>query len=170
MHPCEETKTANANVAPEVIHLQVREAQLSTKVSSLTSQETELHGQLQNQRQENTRINALMNKIRIASESMNNKKTGLAQQLQTSKFELSCAQTEVSHLRSSVERNQSAETRDAEDPQSSREHHLALARDNPGHSAEIDRLILNLEAAELETARIRSMGRRAEFYEQLESR
>ena len=42
---------------------------------------------------------------------------GLAHQLQTSKFELDRAQTDVSHLRSLVERNQSTENRDAEDLQ-----------------------------------------------------
>ena len=40
---------------------------------------------------------------------------GLARQLPTSKFELSRARTEVSHMRSSVARNQPTETPDAED-------------------------------------------------------
>ena len=82
------------------------------------------------------------------------KKLGFTQQSQTYKFELSRAQIDFSHLRGSVERIQSTDTRDAEDLQNVREENLSLARDNLGHPAEIDRLIRNLGAAELETARI----------------
>ena len=48
--------------------------------------------------QENDRLNALMNQMRSASESMHIENLGSAQQLQTSKVELSGAETEVSHL------------------------------------------------------------------------
>ena len=37
----EETRTANASIAPEVARLQAREAQLSTRVSTMRSQESE---------------------------------------------------------------------------------------------------------------------------------
>ena len=70
--------------------------------------------------------------------------------------ELSRAQNEVSHSRSSVERSQSTETTDAEDLQHLRKDILSLARVNLRHLAEIDRILFNFEAAELETARIRS--------------
>ena len=53
--------------------------------------------------------------IRSTSTSVDSQNLGLAKQLLTSKFELGRAQTEVSHWRSSVERNQSSQTRDAED-------------------------------------------------------
>ena len=79
----------------------------------------------------------MMNQIRSANESMDTQNLGLAQQLKTSKFKLSREQTEVSHLRSSVERNRPIETRDAEDLQILREEHLPLARDNLRHSAEM---------------------------------
>ena len=72
-----------------------------------------------------------MIQIRCASESMDIKKLCLAQHVQTSKFELSRAQTEVSHLRSSVARNQSTETRDSEDPQKSREENQRLDLHRP---------------------------------------
>ena len=72
------------------------------------------------------------------------KKLGFTQQSQTYKFELSRAQIDFSHLRGSVERIQSTDTRDAEDLQNVREENLSLARG----------LIRNLGAAELETARI----------------
>ena len=87
---------------------------------------------------------------------MNVQNLGLAQQLQTSKFELRCSQTEVSNLRISVERNQSTETRDAEYLQHLWRDNLSLARGNLWQSAEIDRRILNLGAAEVETVRIQS--------------
>ena len=54
-----------------------------------------------------------MNQFHGANESMDTE-NGLVQQLLTSKFELSRAQTGVSHLRISVVRTQSTETRDAE--------------------------------------------------------
>ena len=57
-----------------------------------------------------------------------------------------------SQLRSSVERNQSTETRDAEDLQSLREKPCSLARDNLRHSARIDRPFHNLGAAQLQSA------------------
>ena len=56
-------------------------------------------------------------------------------------FELSRAQTEVSHSRSSVERNKSTDTTDAEDLQHFREDTFSLARANLGHLAEIDRIL-----------------------------
>ena len=72
---CEETRTANASMAPE-----------------------------------DARLNDVMNQIRSARESLYTTNLLSAQQLLTSKFELSRAQTKVSHLRSSVERNQPTET------------------------------------------------------------
>ena len=78
------------------------EAQQPTRVSAMRDQETELQRQLQNLLEENSRINALMNQIRITNDSMNNRNQGLAQQLQTSNLQLSRLQTEVSHLRLSV--------------------------------------------------------------------
>ena len=89
----------------KVVRQQVREAQPSTRVS--TSHEVELQGHL------NARIDDLMNQIQITNDSMNIRNQGLAQKLQTSHFELSRAQAGVSHLRTSLERNQSTENRDA---------------------------------------------------------
>ena len=94
----EETRTANACIAPEVTRPQAGEAQLSTRVSTMRSQETELQGQLQKLRQENNRINALMNHLQNINSSVNTGDQGLAQQLQPSQLEPGRAQTEVSHL------------------------------------------------------------------------
>ena len=124
----------------------------------MRSQETELQTQLLTPHQENALLHDLMNQIRSASESLDTKNLGFAQQVQTEKFELSRAQTEVSHLRSSMGRNPTTETRDAEDLQHLREDNLSPGRDNLRQSAEIDRLTLNSGAAELETARIQSQG------------
>ena len=66
----EETRTANANVAPEVTRPHPREAQLTTRVSTMTNHETEFKGQLQNLQPENTRINALMIQIQITNSSI----------------------------------------------------------------------------------------------------
>ena len=110
---CENTRTADVSFAPEVARLQAREAQLSFKVWAMRSQETECETQFLTLQQENGRLNDLRNQIRGASESMDMNNLGPAQQLQTSKFELRRAHTEVSHLRSSVRRNQSSDTRDA---------------------------------------------------------
>ena len=54
-------------------------------------------------------------------------------------------------------RNQSGETRDADDLQRLMAENVSQARDNLRQSAEIDTLILNVGAAELETARIQSL-------------
>ena len=62
---CEETKTANALITPDVVRLQVREAQQYTRVSTLQNQETELQGQLQNLRQAEARVNNRMPQIKI---------------------------------------------------------------------------------------------------------
>ena len=51
------------------------------------------------------------------------------------------------------ERSQSTDTTDAEDLQHFREDTLSLARANLGHLAEIDRILFNFEAAELERRR-----------------
>ena len=58
----EQTRTVNASIAPEVTRLHAPEAQLSTSVSTIGSQETELQGQLLNLHQENARVNALVNR------------------------------------------------------------------------------------------------------------
>ena len=107
---CEEARNANTSVAPEVTRLQIREAQQPTRASAVRNQATEWHGQLQNLHQENTLINTLMNKIQITNSSMNTRIQDLTQQLQ----QLSRLQAGVSYLRTSVERNQSTENRDAE--------------------------------------------------------
>ena len=74
---CEETRTANVSLAPEVTHLQAREAQLFTRVSTMRSQETELHGQFLNLQKENARINALMNQILVFQRFDGHWKSGL---------------------------------------------------------------------------------------------
>ena len=79
----------------------------------MRSGETELQTQSLTLQPQNARLNDLMNQIRSASECVDVKNLGLAQQLQTSKFELNCAQTEVSHFLQVV-RNQSIENEDAE--------------------------------------------------------
>ena len=96
---CEETRTANASIAPEVTRLQAREVQLPTRVSTMRSQETELQGQLPNLHQENIRINAPMNQIQITNSAMNTGNQEWAKQLQTSNLKLSRSKTEVSYLR-----------------------------------------------------------------------
>ena len=94
---------------PEVVRLQAREAQQSARVWTMRSQETGLQGQVQNLHQGNARINDLMNHIQITSDSMDIRDKVLAQQLRTSNLELSPLQTKVSHLRTSVVRNQSTQ-------------------------------------------------------------
>ena len=49
-HLCEETRTANAGIAPEVTRLRAQEAQLITEVLTLQNRETEVLGQLRNLR------------------------------------------------------------------------------------------------------------------------
>ena len=82
----------------EVVRLQAREAQLSTSVSAMQSQETEFSEHWQKLQQENARINDQMNQIQIVGDPMNNRNQGMVQQLQTSNLELSRLQTEASHL------------------------------------------------------------------------
>ena len=67
---CEETRTANARIAPEVVLLQAREAQLSNRVSRMQSQETELEGQLENLLLENTQINDRLKQIQVTRDSI----------------------------------------------------------------------------------------------------
>ena len=62
-----------------------------------------------NLRQENARINALVNQIHIAKGSMHTKNNELTQQLQTSNIEIGRLQAEASDLRNSVGRSQSTE-------------------------------------------------------------
>ena len=59
----EETRTANANIAPDITRLQTRESQLPSRVSAMRNHETELQGQSQHIQQENTRINADWNQF-----------------------------------------------------------------------------------------------------------
>ena len=80
-----------------------------------------------------------MNQIQITDDLMNIRNQGLAQQLQTSSLELSRLQTEVSHRPTSVERNQSAENRDAESLGSLREGNNSLGREKLRQSPEIER-------------------------------
>ena len=89
----EETRNFNASVAPAATNLKARGAQLFTRVSTMQNQETELQGQLQNVQQEIVRINALMNQSQIRNKLMN---TG---------NQVTRLQTEVSYLRTLVERN-----------------------------------------------------------------
>ena len=110
----EETRTANASIAPEVTRLQAREAQQSTTVSTMRNHETGLQGQLLNLRQENARINALMNEIQITNSSMNTRNQGGDEATADVKLEIRLLQIKVFHLRCSVERNQSTESRDAQ--------------------------------------------------------
>ena len=107
----EETRTANASIAPEVNRLHARDAQLSTTVSTMRNQqETE---QLQNLHQEYARINVRINQIQITNSSIKPRSQELVQQLQTSNLEINHVQTEVFDLRNSVRRNQSTQRRDA---------------------------------------------------------
>ena len=78
---------------------------------------------------------------------MNTRNHELAQQLQTSNLKLSGLQTEVSYLRTSVERNQSTEHRDAENLRNLRGEVTLQARRNLRQSAEIERFILSLHEA-----------------------
>ena len=87
---------------------------------------------------------------------MNIRNRGWAQQLQTSSVELSRLQAGVSHLRTSVERSQSTKNRDADNLRNLRQEYTSLARENLRQSAEIERFILSLQEAEIETARIQS--------------
>ena len=121
----------------------------------MRSQETELQTQLLTLQLENARLNDIVNQIRSANESMDSKNLGLAQQFQTSKFELSSAQTEVSHLRSSMGgiNPPKLETQKISSTLKERET-LYVARDK---MREIDRLILNLGTAEMEAAHIQSL-------------
>ena len=66
----EETRTANAGVAPEAVRLRARGAQPVNEVSTLQNRETELQGQLQNLRQESARVNDRMNQIQITHNPM----------------------------------------------------------------------------------------------------
>ena len=154
-----------------VVRLQAREAHISTRVSAMRSEETELQAQLLTLHQENARLNDLMNYLRSASESLFFLKKRVEAAIPDVKFELSRTQIEVSNLRSSMERNQSFETLDAEDLQHVREEKLSQARDNLRHSAEIHRPILILGAPEWETARVQSQVEDAKNCdEHLESR
>ena len=66
----------------------------------MRNQGTELQGQLQNLHQKNTWIKDRWNQIQITNSSIEHWKSGkLAQQLQTSNFELSRLQTEDYLLR-----------------------------------------------------------------------
>ena len=66
----EETRTANANIAPGITRLHARESQLPIGVSGMRNHETEFQGQLQHVQQENTRISVLVIHIQIAISSM----------------------------------------------------------------------------------------------------
>ena len=88
---CEETRTPNVSVAPEVTRLQAREAQLSTRVSTLQNRDEELQRQLPNHHQD-ARINALLNQIQTTKNSMKTRNE-LTQQLQTSSMAVSHLQT-----------------------------------------------------------------------------
>ena len=88
---------------------------------------------------------------------MNIRNRGWAQQLQTSSVELSSSQAGVSYLRTSVGRSQSTENRDADNLRNLRREYTSLARENLGQSAEIERFILSLQEAEIETARVQSL-------------
>ena len=100
-----------------------------------------------------------MNRIQITGDSMNIRNQGLAHQLQTSNVELSRSQTEVSHLRTSVGRNESTENLDAENLLNSREENR------------IERLICSLQrSSNGDGAYSVLVGRRATYYEHLELR
>ena len=102
-------------------------------------QETEIETQL---------FPLLMNQIRSASESVDIFNLGLAPQWQTSKFELSPTQTEVSRLRISLGRNSSSKIQVRKSCHGSRQSFVNLA--------EIARPLSNLGTAEVETARVQS--------------
>ena len=125
----------------------------------MRNHETELQGQLQHIQQENTRINVLMNHIQIAISSMNTGNQELAKQFQTSNFKLHRLQTEVTHLRTSVERTQTTEGRDAEHLRNVREENTCLARENVRQLAEIERFILSLQEAQIESLCIKLKGK-----------
>ena len=93
-----------------VLRQKLLDPQLSNSVSPMRSQETDLQTQWLTLHQENARLDDLMNQIRSANESMYFQNLGFAVQSQTSKFELSRAQTDVSHLRGRVERIPNLET------------------------------------------------------------
>ena len=133
---CEETRTANARIAPEPVH-NLEKLNFSPEPRRCRSQETEL--QLQNLHQDQARINDLMKLIQITGGSMNIRDQGLVQQMQTSNFELSRSQTEASYLRTSVWRNQSTEHRDAEHLRIWTGENNTMGRENIRHSAETER-------------------------------
>ena len=99
----EETRSVNASIAPEVVRIQAREAQLVTDVTSLQKQETELQGQLQNLHPENARVYAPLNQILITINSVQGTRTS-RDQLQTSEVEIGRLQAEACDLRNWVER------------------------------------------------------------------
>ena len=87
----EETRIANARIAPEVTHLRAREAQLVTKVSTIQNQETELitktvakssPGKCSGQ--------CSCNQFLITNNSMNTQTEDLTQLLQKSNIEIGC--------------------------------------------------------------------------------
>ena len=110
---CEGTRSANASIAPGVVRVQAREAQLSQRLEDAKARDGSTN-------------TVAASPTGSGSESMDLNNLGSEQQLQTSKFELSRAQTEVSHSRSYAGRNQSTETGDGEDFQKLRGENLSL--------------------------------------------
>ena len=94
---------------------------------------------------------------------MNTVNQELTWQLQTSNLELSRPQTDVSYLKTSVERNQSTVGRDAEYLRNLREENTSLARENLRHSAQIQRSTRSLQEAEMETVRVQSLWEDAQM-------
>ena len=93
----------------------------------------------------------ILGSMQIGISSMNTGNQELAKQFQTSNLKLNRSQTEVSHLRTSVERTQSTEGRDAEHLRNVREENTCLARENVRQLAEIERFILSLQEAQIES-------------------
>ena len=96
---CGETGTANAST-------QAPDAPPSARVSTMGSQETELQTQLLTLHNWKMRGPMILNQVRSASESMDLVKCWISAEIPYVKFELSRAQTDISHLRSSMRRNQ----------------------------------------------------------------
>ena len=125
---------------PKLFVYKLERRKTFTGVSAMPSQETELRTQLLTVHQEKIRLNDLVNQIKF-KRIYGHCKTWISAAI--TDVEIRTQLRAVWHLRSSMGRNLSTGTRDAEDLQKMK----VLNRDNLRHFAEV-------EAAELETVRL----------------
>ena len=159
----EETRTANASIAPEVSRIRCREGQLSTRASAMR---TELQGQLQNLQQEKTHISALMHQIQITNSSMNSRHhefcAAVARQTPNSiDFRLTFLTCELRWRGINL-----PEIETQKNLRHVRESPTSLGRKNLRQSTEIERLTLSSHEAEMEKARTQSRWEVCEVLDQ----